>query len=108
MSAKEHPSATTVVADVGATFVRVALSQGAALGPIKERRVAELHGGGDDGVAPGIAGLMREAIAVGFGGEPTRVVAAGIGVCSPVDESGSLHPPLPFGVPGDRRVVEIV
>ena len=108
MSAEAHPNPTTVVADVGATFVRVALSRGAALGPIKERRVAELHCGGDDGIAPGIVGLMREAIAAGFGGEPTRVFAAGIGVCSSVDECGSLQPPLPFGVPGGRRVVEIV
>lgn len=80
MSAEAHANPTTVVADVGATFVRVALSRGAALGPIKERRVAELHCGGDDGIASGIGGLIFEAIAAGFGGEPTRVFAAGFGV----------------------------
>ena len=62
----------------------------------------------DDGVMTGLVGLMRDAIAAGFDGEPTRVVAAGIGVCGPVDDSGSLQPPLPSGFPGGRRVVEIV
>jgi predicted NBD/HSP70 family sugar kinase/fructoselysine-6-P-deglycase FrlB-like protein len=108
MSANAHSNAPTIVADVGATFVRVALSRGAALGPIKERRVTELPCDEDDGIAPGIVGLMHEAIAAGFGAEATPVVAAGIGVCSAVDEGGSLQPPLSFGVPGDRRLVEIV
>ena len=62
----------------------------------------------DDGVMIGLVGMMRDAIAAGFDGEPTHVVAAGIGVCGPVDDGGSLQPPLPSGFPGGRRVVEIV
>jgi predicted NBD/HSP70 family sugar kinase/fructoselysine-6-P-deglycase FrlB-like protein len=108
MSGEAVSKSITVVADVGATFVRVALSQGGALGSIKERRAVDLHCEGDDGITPGLVGLMREAIAAGFGSESTRVLAAGIGVCGSVDESGSVQPPLPFGVPGGRRVVEIV
>jgi glucokinase len=108
MSAEAIPDPTTVVADVGATFVRVALSRGATLGPIKERRVAELHRHGDDGIVPSIVSLMREAIAGGFSGKPTRVAAAGIGVCASVDDNGCLQDPLPLRMPGGRRVVEAV
>lgn len=108
MSDEAVPHSTTVVADVGATFVRVALSRDGVLGPIKERRTVELHGGGDDGITPGLVGLMREAIGAGFAGELARVLAAGIGVCSSVDEIGSLQSPLPFGFPGGQRVAEIV
>jgi predicted NBD/HSP70 family sugar kinase len=60
-----------------------------------------------DGITPSLVELMREAIAAGFD-KPTRVLAAGIGVCSSADERGSLQPPLPFGVPAGRRLVEIV
>jgi hypothetical protein len=51
-----------------------------ALGPIRERRVAELHFGGDDRIAPGIGGLIRKAIAAGIG-----VHAAG--PCAPHNRS---------------------
>jgi glucokinase len=108
MSLEAVPNPTSVVVDFGATYVRVALSQGTVLGPIKQRRAAELGRDGEDGVIIGLVGMMRDAIAAGFDGEPTRVVAAGIGVCGPVDDSGSLQPPLPAGVAGGRRVVEIV
>ena len=108
MSAEAIPDPTTVVADVGATFVRIALSRGAVLGPIKERRVAELYRHGDDSIVPGIVSLMRDAIAGGFSGKPTRVAAAGIGVCASVDDSGCLQDPLPLRMPGGRRLVETV
>lgn len=108
MSLEAAPNAAAVVADVGATYVRVALSKGPVLGPIKQRRVAELQHGGDEGVVSGLVGMMREAVAAGFDGEPTPVIAAGIGVCGPVDDRGALQPPLPSGFPGGRRVVEIV
>ena len=103
MSAEAAPNPTTVVADVGATFVRAALSQGTPLGPTKERRAAELHRGGDDGIVPGIVGLVRDAIAAGFDGKPTRLVAAGIGVRGAVDDSGSPQRPA---VAGDSDVDE--
>ena len=108
MSVEEVPNLTSVVADIGATNVRVTLSRGPALGPIRQRRLAELQGGEDDSVANGLVGLIRDAIAAGFDGEPAQVAAAGIGVCATVDDGGSLQPPLPSGVPGGRRIADIV
>ena len=108
MSVEEVRNLTSVVADIGATYVRVALSRGSALGPIRQRRVAELHSGGDDGIAIGLVELMRDAIAAGFDREPAQVAAAGIGVCAAVDDGGSLQSPLPSGVPGGRRIGDIV
>ena len=106
MSVEGGSRPTAVVADVGATYVRVALARGAELGPITERRIAELQDG-DDSVLNGLVGMMRDAISTGLDGGPTRVVAAGIGVCAAVDDEGSLQHPLP-GIPVGRRVVEIV
>jgi glucokinase len=108
MSVEAFPNPVSVVADVGATNVRVALARGAVLGPIKERRIADLQLGGADGVMNGLVGLMRDAISAGFDGGPTRVVAAGIGVCAAVDDSGSLRSPLPFELPSGRGVADIV
>ena len=108
MSVEEVRNLTSVVADIGATYVRVALSRGSALGPIRQRRVAELHSGGDNGIASDLVELMRDAIVAGFDHEPAQVAAAGIGVCATVDDGGSLQPPLPSGVPGGRRIGDIV
>ena len=108
MSVEEIRNLTSVVADIGATYVRVALSRGSALGPIRQRQMAELHSGGDDGIASGLIELMRDAIAAGFDGETSQVAAAGIGVCATVDDGGSLQPPLPSGIPSGRRIGDIV
>ncbi|HXZ17524.1 MAG TPA: ROK family protein, partial [Roseiarcus sp.] len=70
--------------------------------------MAELDGGGDDGIVAGLVELMRKAIAAGFDGETIHVAAVGVGVCGLVDDSGSLQHPLPRGIPGGRGVIEIV
>jgi glucokinase len=101
-------STTTVVADIGATFVRVALARDGALGPITGCPMADLPRDVDAGIVPSVVNLMREAIAAGFGGQPTQVAAAGIGVCAAVDDNGALQHPLSFGVPSGRRFVKLV
>ncbi len=77
MSAEAPPNSTTVVADVGATSVWVALSGGGALGRIKERRGAQLHCGGDDGILPGIRRVIE-------------IVGAVLGVPVAIDDDANM------------------
>jgi predicted NBD/HSP70 family sugar kinase len=96
---------TFVVADVGATFVRVALARSGQLGPITKRRIAELPRDERMGIVDSIAEMLRQTVANGWGGDsgpggPPIPAAVGIGIAEAVDDRGSLHSPLSFGVPG--------
>lgn len=99
----------TIVADVGATLIRVALARGGTLGPVLTRRVAHLPRSLERGIVPALSGLISQARENGWqGAGGSAPIGVGLGICAAVDDEGRLQKPLPFGVPDGRTVVDVV
>jgi glucokinase len=93
-----------VVADLGATYLRVALATGGELGAVTRCRTSDLDIDAALGVTSGIVGAMRKVLldatgATAAAGVPTEPRAIGLGVPAAVDERGAVYRSLDFGVP---------
>ena len=99
------PAGALVVADLGATYLRVALARDGELGPVTRRHTTELSVDPSLGVTPGIVEAMREVLRAesnpGAAGAATLVepLAIGLGVPAVVDDAGAVHWSLDIGVP---------
>jgi glucokinase len=92
---EEQPA---LVADLGATYVRVAQARGGVLGTVSYRRIAEFERDPRLGIVPGVVTFMRDAWAATDGDE-SRPAAIGLGVPAAVDGAGAIHGLPELGLP---------
>jgi glucokinase len=97
LSRRSHPH-LVVVADLGATHVRVAAVVGGRLGKVTTHRTADLDPSADGERPPdivaGVIGALRAAAPPG-----ERIDLVGLAVSALVDARGRISGPLPSGLP---------
>jgi len=103
-----------LVADLGATYLRVALAWDGELGPVTRCHTTELAIDPSLGVTPGIVDVMREVLlgvahsSIRGSGTHVEPLAIGLGVPAAVDTVGSVHQALEIGVPAGTVVRDAI
>lgn len=87
-----------IAVDIGASHVRVAISDGPLLTEVAESRVADLEDQYDGDLIAAVEEAIAKAAAV-LPGDAGALPPIGVGVASVVDEHGSLRAPLGRGIP---------
>jgi glucokinase len=87
-----------IAVDIGASHVRVAVSDGPLLTEVVEDRVADLEARYDGDLIAAVEETIAKVAAV-LPGDAGWFPAIGVGVASVVDEYGSLRAPLGRGIP---------
>ena len=103
-----------LVADLGATYLRVALARDGRLGQVLRCRTADLATDSSLGLIPGIVDAMREVLGAASNREPSGAqgamepVAVGLGVPAAVDRDGRLRWTLDSSLPSGTVIRDAI